>query len=71
MRQNDQFPLAHARLAEALVELGYEDKATDEILKVTELTPTFSNLSEIDKLNLQAIAATVRRNYVGRDRKLS
>ena len=63
--QNDRFPLAHARLAEALVELGYEDKATREILKVSELTPTFSNLSEIDKLNLQAIAATVRRNYAG------
>ncbi len=63
--QNDRFPLAHARLAEALEELGYEDGATKEILKVTELTPTFSGLSEIDKLNLQAIAATVRRNYQG------
>lgn len=63
--QNDRFPLAHAHLAEALVELGYEDKATKEILKVSELTPTFSNLSEIDKLNLQAIAAIVRRNYKG------
>jgi len=65
VQQNDQFPLAHARLAEALVELGYEDKATKEILKVTELTPTFSNLSETDQLNLQAVAATVSRNYTG------
>ncbi|MEP6901003.1 MAG: protein kinase, partial [Actinomycetota bacterium] len=65
VQQNDQFPLAHARLAEVLVELGYDDKATKEILKVAELTPTFSNLSQIDQLNLQAIAATVRRNYDG------
>ncbi len=65
VRQNDQFPLAHARLAEALVELGYEDKARNEILKVSELTPTFSGLSETDQLGLQAIAATVRRNYAG------
>ncbi len=65
VRQNDQFPLAHARLAEALTELGYEDKATKEILKVTELAPTFSNLSETDQLNLQAVAATVSRNYTG------
>ena len=65
VQQNDQFPLAHARLAEALNELGYEDKATREILKVTELTPTFANLSETDQLNLQAIAATVSRNHTG------
>lgn len=65
VQQNDQFPLAHARLAEALNELGYEDKATKEILKVTELAPTFSNLSETDQLNLQAVAATVSRNYKG------
>lgn len=65
IERNDRFPLAHARLAEALVELGYESKATKEILKVTELTPTFSDLSETDQLALQAIAATVRRNYDG------
>ena len=65
VRQNDQFPLAHARLAEAFGELGYEDKATKEILKVTELAPTFSNLSETERLNLQAIAAVASRNYAG------
>lgn len=65
IENNDRFPLAHARLAEALIELGYEDRATKEILKVTEFTPTFSDLSETDRLALQAIAATVRRNYDG------
>lgn len=65
VQQNDKFPLAHARLAEALTELGYEDKATKEVLKVSELTPTFSNLSEIDRLKLQAVAATASRNFDG------
>ena len=65
VQQNDQFPLAHARLAEALSELGYDDKATKEILKVTQLAPTFSNLSEIDQLNLQAIASVVSRDFDG------
>lgn len=65
IERDDRFPLAHARLAEALIELGYEDRATREILKITELTPTFSELSETDRLALQAIAATVRRNYDG------
>lgn len=65
VQQNDQFPLAHARLAEAFTELGYDDKATKEILKVTQLAPTFSNLSEIDQLNLQAIASIVSRDFDG------
>ncbi len=65
VQQNDQFPLAHARLAEALTELGYDDKATKEILKVTQLAPTFSNLSEVDQLNLQAIASVVSRDFDG------
>ena len=65
VQQNDRFPLAHARLAEALTELGYEDRATKEILKVTELTPTFTNLSENEQFNLQAIASAASRNYAG------
>ena len=65
VRQNERFPLAHARLSEVLSELGYEDRATKEILKVTQISPTFSNLSEIEKLNLQAIAATANRDFDG------
>ncbi|HEY0461929.1 MAG TPA: protein kinase [Pyrinomonadaceae bacterium] len=65
IQQNERFPLAHARLAEALSELGYEDKSTKEILRVTEIAPTFSDLSEIDQINLQAVAAIASRNYAG------
>ena len=59
------FPLAHARLAEAWMELDYEEKATDELLRVTELVPNLSALPPLDMLHLQAITATVRRNFQG------
>lgn len=62
---DDRFPLAHARLAEAWAELDYEDKATNEMLRVTELAPDSSNLSPVDALYIQAIAATIRHNYKG------
>ncbi|HEX8735305.1 MAG TPA: protein kinase [Pyrinomonadaceae bacterium] len=65
IQSDERFPMAHARLAEAWIELGYEDRAISEIIRVTELTPAFSNLSQLDTLYLQAVAATVRRNYKG------
>lgn len=60
-----RFPLAHARLAEAWIELDYEGKATEEMLRVTELAPDLSRLPPLDMLYLQAIGATVRRNFQG------
>ncbi|HEU4768578.1 MAG TPA: tetratricopeptide repeat protein [Pyrinomonadaceae bacterium] len=65
LQVDEEFPLAHARLAETWMELDYEQKATDEMLRVTELVPNFSALPQIDLLYLQAITATVRRNYQG------
>ena len=62
---DNEFPLAHARLAEAWMELDYEEKATDELLRVTELVPNLSSLSPPDMLYVQAITATVRRNFQG------
>lgn len=62
IRADARFPLAHARLAEAWMELDYEERATGEMLRVTELAPTLSALSPLDMLYLQAITATVRRN---------
>lgn len=62
---DDEFPLAHARLAETWMDLDYEQKATDEMLRVTELVPNLSALPQLDLLYLQAITATVRRNYSG------
>lgn len=65
IRADARFPLAHARLAEAWMELDYEERATGEMLRVTELAPNLSTLPPLDILYLQAITATVRRNYQG------
>ena len=65
IKADAQFPLAHARLAEVWSDLDYEEKATNEMLRVSELAPNLSSLSPIDMLYVQAIGATVRRNYQG------
>lgn len=65
IRADDRFPLAHARLAQAWAELDYQDRATNEMLRVAELAPNSSNLSPVDALYIQAIAATTRHNYKG------
>ncbi len=62
---DQRYPLAHARLAETWMELDYEERATDEMLRVTELVPNLSALPPLDLLYLQAITAVVRRNYQG------
>lgn len=65
LKDDIRFPLAHARLAETWMDLDYEQKATDEMLRVTELVPNLSALPALDMLYLQAITATVRRNHQG------
>ncbi len=65
VKTDPAFPLAHARLAEVWMDLDYEEKATNELVRVTELAPNLSSLPPIDMLQLQAISATVRRNYTG------
>ena len=65
IKADDQFPLAHARLAEVWSDLDYEEKATNEMLRVSELAPNLSALPPTDMLYVQAITATVRRNYQG------
>ena len=60
---DDKFALAHARLAEAWVELDYTDKAKDELLIVTDkLARERSALPRPEALYLDAIAATVTRD---------
>jgi serine/threonine protein kinase/tetratricopeptide (TPR) repeat protein len=58
---DDAYILAHARLAEALVELDYVDQAKDELLRVNSTNK--ATLSDSDALYLEAITATVRRDY--------
>jgi serine/threonine protein kinase/lipopolysaccharide biosynthesis regulator YciM len=59
---DDNYALAHARLAQAWTELDYRDKAKDELLAVTSITDRFP-LSQQDALYLDAIRATVRRKF--------
>lgn len=58
---DEAYILAHARLAEALVELDYVDRAKDELLRVNSTDK--SALSKPDTLYLDAITSTVRRDY--------
>jgi serine/threonine protein kinase/ATP/maltotriose-dependent transcriptional regulator MalT len=58
---DDAYMLAHARLAEALVELDNLDRAKDELLRVSSDGKTA--LSPIDALYLDAITATVRHDF--------
>ncbi|MBA3763848.1 MAG: tetratricopeptide repeat protein [Chthoniobacterales bacterium] len=60
---DNNFPLAHARLAEAWMELDYVDKAKDELLRVATLVPDRSALPRSDLLYLEAISATVSNNF--------
>ena len=60
---DDQYALAHARLAEAWTELDYADKAKNEMLRVNALIPDQSVLPQVDALYLDAIRAIVTRNH--------
>src|ERR1044071_4508999 len=57
------FALAHARYAEALMELDYVDKAKDELLRASSLAPDRTGLMPLDALYLDAITASVRRDF--------
>ncbi|MGB7923869.1 MAG: tetratricopeptide repeat protein, partial [Pyrinomonadaceae bacterium] len=61
--KDDRFALAHARLAEAFTELDYTDRAKDELLRITALVPDLSVLPQLDRLYLDAIRATVARDF--------
>jgi tetratricopeptide (TPR) repeat protein/tRNA A-37 threonylcarbamoyl transferase component Bud32 len=63
IKADEKFALAHARLAEAWTELDYADKAKDEVLRVASLVPDRSVLTQRDALYLQAITATVSRDF--------
>ncbi|HUQ31273.1 MAG TPA: serine/threonine-protein kinase, partial [Pyrinomonadaceae bacterium] len=63
VKADGKFALAHARLAEAWAELDYVDKAKDELLQVSSLVPDRSVLPARDALYLQAITATVSRDF--------
>lgn len=57
---DDAYLLAHARLAEAMVELDYVDQAKDELLRVN--SSDRATLPTLDALYLDAITATARQD---------
>jgi tetratricopeptide (TPR) repeat protein/predicted Ser/Thr protein kinase len=57
------FALAHARRAEALAEMGLTDQARDELLQAMALLPDRSRLSAADSNYVDAVAATLGRNF--------
>lgn len=63
--RDDLFALAHARLAEALTELDYGDKAKDHMLKANRLVADKSAFEIVDRLYFDAIGATVGRDLGG------
>ncbi len=58
---DDQYALAHARLAEVYMEIDSGDRAREELLTALALVPDRSELPNLDVLYLDAITATVRR----------
>lgn len=55
--------LAHARLAEAWSELDYSDSAQQEIIRAEQLVNDRAQITELDALHLQAITATILRDF--------
>ena len=60
---DDRYALAHARLAEALMEQDYADRANESLLRVRQLVPDSSALDERDRLYLDAVTATATRDF--------
>ncbi len=58
---DSRYALAHARLAEAYMEIDSGDRAGDEILAALSLVPDRTALPKMDAMYLDAITATVRR----------
>ncbi len=60
---DNEFALAHARLAEAWAEMDYDGKANYEILRARSLVHDLSLLEPADALYLQAVTYLVAREF--------
>lgn len=59
------YALAHARLAQAWTELDYTGKAKDALISANTIAKNRSDLAPVDALYLDAITATVQREFDG------
>src|SRR5205085_8983428 len=60
---DDKYALAHARLAEAWMEMDFLDRAKDEMLTAIGLVPDLAALPNEDALYFDAVRSTVGRKY--------
>lgn len=60
---DENYALAHARMADADFELDYSERAKDEMLRVRQLAPNVSQLARSDGLLIEAIDKTVTRKF--------
>jgi len=60
---DDNYALAHARLAETYLEISNTEKAMEELLRAMSLAPDRSALASADAAYLDAVGATVRREF--------
>jgi serine/threonine protein kinase/Tfp pilus assembly protein PilF len=60
---DDRYALSHARLAETYLEINSTEKAQEELLRAISLAPNRSALASTDAAYLDAVAATVRRDF--------
>jgi serine/threonine protein kinase/tetratricopeptide (TPR) repeat protein len=60
---DDRYALSHARLAETYLEINSTEKAQEEVLRAMSLAPDRSALASPDAAYLDAVAATVRRDF--------
>ena len=70
---DDRYALSHARLAETYLEMNSTERAQEELLRTISLASDRSGLASADAAYLDAVAATVRRDFgaaVGYYRKI-
>ncbi len=60
---DDRFALARARQAEAYTEMGLPDRGREELLQAMALLPDRASLSAAESMYLDAVAATLGRNF--------
>jgi serine/threonine protein kinase/Tfp pilus assembly protein PilF len=63
VKVDEKFALAHARLAETLAELDFLDRAMESLITANQLIPERSALGEKDAFYIDAIRASIRRDW--------
>ncbi len=63
IKLDDKFEMAHAKLAEAYTELGYDGKASYHLAQISLLVPNRDRLPRLEGLSLKATLNTASRKY--------